>query len=62
MTTNCHHAALILLGKATIDDVPESQQTSVMWLVKRCGPDGVATDPESVVIGLMRKIERLRRE
>ena len=61
MTTCRHYAARILLGQLTIDDVPESQQTSVMWPARRCGPDCEATEPVEVVVGLMRKIERLRR-
>ena len=61
MNTCRHYAARILLGLATIDDVPESQQTSVQWLVRRCGPDCEATEPVEVIEGMMRKIERLRR-
>lgn len=63
MTDTCrHYAARILLGQITIDDVPEGRQVSVEWLVKRCGPDVAATDPVEVIVGMMAKIERLRRK
>ena len=61
MTTCRHYAARILLGRITIDDVPESRQASVQWLVKRCGPDVETNDPVEVVVGMMAKIERLRK-
>lgn len=62
MTPTCrHYAAQILLGQLTIDDVPENRQTSVLWLIRRCGPDTAATDPIEVVVGMMQKIESLRR-
>jgi hypothetical protein len=62
VTTCRHYAAQVLLGRIALDDVPEAQQMSVQWLVRRCGPDTETTDPVAVIEGMMRKIERLRRE
>jgi hypothetical protein len=56
------YAARVLLQEISIEDVPEERQSSVKWMVERFRPVGRVGDPVSLVKGMMRKIERLRRE
>ena len=56
-----NYAADILLGEITIEEVPEARQRSVQFMLDRLGPIGPTDTPRAVVVGLMRKIEKVRK-
>lgn len=60
MISNSDYAAMVMLGRIRIEDVPESRQRSVDYLIGRCGTE---PNPDEVkLVGqLMRRVEAARR-
>jgi hypothetical protein len=49
-----------MLRRLSIEEVPESRQRAVEWLIRRCGVEQ-STNEVQLVAGLMRRVEGARR-
>ena len=53
-------AALVMLRRLTLDEIPEGRQRAVQWLIRRCGVEQTG-DEVALVASLMRRVEGARR-
>jgi hypothetical protein len=53
-------AAMVMLNRLTLDEIPENRQRTVQWLIRRCGVEQTG-DEVALVAGLMRRVEGARR-